>query len=131
MAGKGTWCCPSSGACWVAQPTIDPGGVPLGLTVTFQDLTREREVSQMKSDFVAFVTHQLRTPLAGIRWMLELATQEGASAEEMAAYLRDAGESVLRLSALVHHLLEASRLESGPLTIDPQRVPCWALPTKC
>ena len=34
---------------WVAQPTIDPGGVPLGLTVTFQDLTREREVSQVKS----------------------------------------------------------------------------------
>jgi signal transduction histidine kinase len=112
---------------WVAQPTIDPGGVPLGLTVTFQDLTREREVSQMKSDFVAFVTHQLRTPLAGIRWMLELATQEGASAEEMASYLRDAGESVLRLSALVNHLLEASRPESGRLTIEQQRVPLLGL----
>jgi signal transduction histidine kinase len=112
---------------WVAQPTIDPGGLPLGLTLTFQDLTREREVSQMKSDFVAFVTHQLRTPLAGIRWMLELATQEGASAEERASYLHDAGESVLRLNALVNHLLEGSRLESGRLAIEPQRVALLAL----
>ena len=59
--------------------------------------------------------------------MLELATQEGASAEEMASSLRDAGESVLRLSALVNHLLEASRLESGRLTIAPAAgCSCWA-----
>lgn len=112
---------------WVAQPTVDPGGATIGLTVTFQDLTREREVVRMKSDFVSFVTHQLRTPLAGIRWMLELATQSGTSAEETAAYLRDAGDSVLRLNALVNDLLDASRLESGKLTIEPQRVALRAL----
>ncbi|HEY7649615.1 MAG TPA: ATP-binding protein [Methylomirabilota bacterium] len=112
---------------WVAQPTIDPDGRPIGLTLTLQDMTREREVSRMKSDFVAFVTHQLRTPLAGIRWMLELAAQEGTDPQEAASYLRDAGESVLRLSALVNHLLEGSRLESGRLTIEPQRIALLAL----
>jgi signal transduction histidine kinase len=107
---------------WVAQPTVDAGGGTVGLTVTFQDLTREREVSRMKSDFVSFVTHQLRTPLAGIRWMLELATQQGTSTEESAAYLRDAGDSALRLTALVNDLLDAARLESRTLTIDPRQV---------
>ena len=61
---------------WVSQPTKDSAGVTSGFTLTFSDVTHEREVSRMKSDFVSFVTHQLRTPLAGIKWMLELAAQE-------------------------------------------------------
>ena len=48
----------------------------MGATLTLRDVTHEREVSQMKSDFVSFVTHQLRTPLSGIKWMLELAAEE-------------------------------------------------------
>ena len=48
---------------------------PVGFTLTLHDVTHERQVSQMKTDFVSFVTHQLRTPLAGIKWMLELAAQ--------------------------------------------------------
>ena len=60
---------------WVAQPTKNPGGTTTAFTLTFRDVTQEREVSRMKSDFVSFVTHQLRTPLSGIKWMLELAAQ--------------------------------------------------------
>src|SRR2546425_12869356 len=58
---------------WVAKPTRDRAGDGVGLTLTLQDVTKGREVSQMKSDFVSFGTHQLRTPLSGIKWMLELA----------------------------------------------------------
>ena len=61
---------------WVARPTRNAAGETVGATLTLRDVTREREVSQMKSDFVSFVTHQLRTPLAGLKWMLELAAQE-------------------------------------------------------
>jgi signal transduction histidine kinase len=90
--------------------------------VTFQDVTRERDVSRMKSDFVSFATHQLRTPLAGIRWMLELAAQRAAGDPETAGCIRDAAESAQRLTTLVNDLLDVGRLESGQLTIEPRAV---------
>jgi two-component system phosphate regulon sensor histidine kinase PhoR len=88
----------------------------VGLTITVQDVTQEREVSQMKSDFVSFVTHQLRTPLAGIRWMLELAAQTPELPDEASGYIRDGREAAARLISLVNDLLDVSRLESGKLT---------------
>lgn len=105
---------------WVGQPTRDAAGATIGLTLTLQDVTHEREVSQLKSDFVSFVTHQLRTPLSGIKWMLELAGQTSDISEELMSYLRDAGDSADRLIGLVNDLLDASRLESGTLKMKPE-----------
>ncbi len=105
---------------WVTQPTRDGSGAAIGLTLTLQDVTHERQVSQMKSDFVSFVTHQLRTPLSGIKWMLELAAQTPAIGEELMSYVRDASDSAERLIGLVNDLLDASRLESGSLKLKLQ-----------
>ena len=105
---------------WVGQPPRDAAGATIGLTLTLQDVTHEREVSQLKSDFVSFVTHQLRTPLSGIKWMLELAGQTSDISEELMSYLRDAGDSADRLIGLVNDLLDASRLESGTLKMKPE-----------
>lgn len=107
---------------WAGQPTINAAGATVGLTLTFQDVTQEREVSQMKSDFVSFVTHQLRTPLAGIKWLLELAVQGADVAEETRSYIQDARDAAERLVGLVNDLLDISRLESGKLTITPQEI---------
>jgi signal transduction histidine kinase len=103
---------------WVARPA---GAVAAGaaVTLTFQDVTQEREVSRMKSDFVSFVTHQLRTPLAGIRWMLELTAQGLPPDEEVTAFVADAREAAERLVGLVNDLLDISRLESGKILIAP------------
>src|SRR5437870_13205866 len=76
----------------------------------------------MKSDFVGFVTHQLRTPLAGIKWMLELASQEADLPAEAASYVQDAQAAAQRLIALVNDLLDIGRLERGKLSIAPQPV---------
>ncbi len=75
-----------------------------------------QDTLRMRNDFVSFVTHQLRTPLSGIKWMLELAA-EGTDAAEKASYIQDAHESADRLIGLVNDLLDASRLESGKLRI--------------
>lgn len=112
---------------WVSQPTKDSAGEPCGFTLTFHDVTHEREVSQMKSDFVSFVTHQLRTPLAGIRWMLELAAQEPGIPGEAASYVQDAREAAQRLIQLVNDLLDVSRLEQGKLTVAARPVDLGAL----
>ena len=79
-----------------------------------EDITESVEAEQLKSDFVAFVTHQLRTPLAGIRWMLELAQGEPVSAE-VASFVEDARVSAERLIALVNDLMEITQLEEGRL----------------
>ena len=106
----------------MSRPTKDSAGEPCGFTLTFHDVTHEREVSRMKSDFVSFVTHQLRTPLAGIRWMLELAAQEPGIPAEAASYVQDAREAAQRLIQLVNDLLDVSRLEQGKLTVTAQPV---------
>lgn len=79
-----------------------------------EDITSRKEAEQLKSDFVSFVTHQLRTPLAGIRWMLELAQQEQLDADA-ASFVDDARLSALRLISLVNDMLDIARLESGRL----------------
>jgi PAS domain S-box-containing protein len=80
-----------------------------------------QETLRMRNDFVSFATHQLRTPLSGIKWMLELAA-DGADAEEIQSYIGDARESADRLIRLVNDLLDASRLEGGKLRIVRERV---------
>ena len=107
---------------WVARPTKDALGAPTGLTLTFQDVTREREAEQMKSDFVSFATHQLRTPLAGIKWMLELASQEPGISQDAGSFIQDARASAERLIRLVNDLLDASRLERGKITVVSEPV---------
>jgi len=105
---------------WTAQPTKDASGETIGFTLTLSDVTHERQVSQMKTDFVSFVTHQLRTPLAGIKWMLELAAQTPQVPEEAGSYVEDARAAAERLIGLVNDLLDISRLESGKLTVTLQ-----------
>jgi len=111
---------------WTATPKPDER---LVYAVVHDATTRKRlehqthETMKMRNDFVSFVTHQLRTPLSGIKWMLELAADAADSAEK-ASYIGDAHESANRLIRLVNDLLDVSRLESGKLqvTIEPVRL---------
>lgn len=86
-----------------------------------EDITQRKEAEQLKTDFVSFVTHQLRTPLSGIRWMLDLARQNEMD-EETASFIADAYSSAERLIGLVNDLLDIGRLESGRLTGSPEPV---------
>jgi PAS domain S-box-containing protein len=85
-----------------------------------EDITERKHAEQLKADFVSFATHQLRTPLSGIRWLLELA-QQSEDREEMGSYIVDAHQSAQRLIDLVNDLLDASRLESGKMAVTPER----------
>jgi two-component system, OmpR family, phosphate regulon sensor histidine kinase PhoR len=97
---------------WSSLPARDGAGATVGVTLTFRDVTREREIDRMKSDFVSFVSHQLRTPLSGVKWALELVNEAGVP-EEALEYVRDARGAADRLIRMVNELLGISRLESG------------------
>jgi signal transduction histidine kinase/FixJ family two-component response regulator len=103
--------------CWTAQTTRDSAGSVDGLTLTVRDVTEERHVSRLKSDFVSFVTHQLRTPVSGINWLLELAAETPDVPEDLSGLLTDARQASGRLTRLVNDLLEIGRLESGRVAI--------------
>jgi len=97
-----------------------------GVSVFFRDVGERKRIEEelkstmkMQADFVSFVSHQLRTPLAGIRWMLELADGEENVPVDASNYIHDAQESTVRLVTLVNDLLNISRLERGKLEISP------------
>jgi PAS domain S-box-containing protein len=97
-------------------------GKPVRLIGAVSDITERKRAEQMKSDFVSFVTHQLRTPLSGVKWMLELAMDATDNPEEMLSFVQDARISTERLIRLVNDLLDTSRLERGRLEIVRQYI---------
>lgn len=81
----------------------------------------EAEVEARRREMVTWVSHDLRTPLAGIRAMTE-ALEDGV-APDPAAYHRRIREEVDRLAAMVDDLLALSRLQSGQWDLAPAMLP--------
>jgi PAS domain S-box-containing protein len=88
--------------------------------VTVHDETKDRELENMKIDFVSMAAHELRTPLAALRGYLELAMyQKTPQAKEEATQLvGKALKSTTELSGLINNLLDVSRIERGALTFN-------------
>ena len=95
----------------------------LGRLFVFRDVTHEREVDRMKTEFVSLVSHELRTPLTSIKGYTELVLDGDAGEidEEVEEYLSIVYKNAERLVALVNDLLDISRIESGrvQLNIEP------------
>jgi signal transduction histidine kinase len=82
-----------------------------------QSRERERRMDASRRQLVAWVSHDLRTPLAGLRAMAE-SLQDGI-ATDTGRYHRQILSEVTRLSAMVDDLFELSRIESGTLSLSP------------
>ena len=95
--------------------------------LTLRDVTEERRLSHVKSDFVSNASHELRTPLTNIRGYLEAiqdAVREGTPPEP--TFVAVAHTNALRMERLIDDLLELSRAESGGVPLDREEIP---LPT--
>ena len=104
------------------SPISSTSGAVASLAIIGRDITDRVQAQKMKSDFVSFVSHQLRTPLAGIKWMLELTAESPDLSTAAGEYVADARASADRLIHLVNDLLDVSRLEEGRLTVALQTV---------
>jgi len=85
-----------------------------GILLTLHDLTADRQVENTLREFVTNVSHELRSPLASVKVMVET-LQGGASEDKRMAqnFLSRINREVDRMNAMVEDLLELSRLESG------------------
>ena len=99
-----------------------------GVVTILHDLTRERELSQMKSDFVSKASHELRTPLSSIRAYVEMLV-DGEATDEKARheFYRIMQNETERLSRLIDNMLNISRIEAGIVQIDRENVDIKAL----
>jgi nitrogen-specific signal transduction histidine kinase len=90
-----------------------------GVVAVLHDVTHEREIAQLKNDFVSNVSHELRTPLASIKAYIELlvdgeAQDEAAKREFYDIIQNDAN----RLGRLIDNILNLSRMESGLAQVE-------------
>jgi signal transduction histidine kinase len=81
---------------------------------------RERRMDASRRQLVAWVSHDLRTPLAGVRAMAE-ALLDGI-AKDTPRYHHQILAEVTRLSSMVDDLFDLSRIESGTLSLSPDRI---------
>ncbi|MFP4138671.1 MAG: ATP-binding protein [Halomonas sp.] len=89
---------------------------------------RLRELDRLKDEFVAMVSHELRTPLTSIRAFAEILRESGDLPEEKRLHFLDVVvKESQRLSRLIEEILDLARLESGRLTLNPQRLDLVAL----
>lgn len=83
-----------------------------GALVMFQNVTEERHLDYLKSEFITLASHQLRTPLSAIRWYAELLDDARDTLnEEQRGYVDEIDHSVRRMIALLGALLHAARME--------------------
>jgi len=96
----------------------------LGCVLVFQDMTEERRVDIIKSEFIALASHQLRTPLSALQWYIELLEQDGLKSltKEQRQYIKEMSKSSSRMVNLVDALLRTAHLEGGKFTPAKEEV---------
>ncbi|MBP0004165.1 MAG: HAMP domain-containing protein [Cyanobacteria bacterium SBC] len=85
-----------------------------GISIAIQDITREVELNEAKSQFISNISHELRTPLFNIKSFIETLHEYGEdlSEAERQEFLETANHETDRLTRLVNDVLDLSRLES-------------------
>ncbi len=113
--------CGSSGlgACaWRSRPLRDGAGTPIGRSFVFRDLSQERELTALKSDFLSTVTHELRTPLTSVKGALQLVLAKSAALAPVERELLGISlKNADRLIRMINDLLDISQLELGKLDL--------------
>ncbi len=103
----------------VSAIAIPLGGDGAGVLLSLHDLTAFRQLETTRREFVSNVSHELRSPLASIRSMVETLSGGAIDDRQTAAdFIARIEQDVRRMDTLVSELLELSRLESGQVALD-------------
>lgn len=101
---------PIAGTCSLIR---DEKGDIIGIITVFQDVTKRHELDQMKDSFLSVAAHQLRTPLGGMRWSMELLLNGdlGRLPKSAKEVIQQLYENSQRMILLVNDLLTVARID--------------------
>lgn len=96
---------------------------PCGAVAVLHDITREKQIQQMKNDFVSHVSHELKTPLASIMAYSEMLSDGEANDEQTRKEFYSVIQNqAKRLNRLIEDILNVSRIESGLIKVNKEPV---------
>jgi len=97
------------------------GEEKLGTLVILHDVTREKMVERLKTEFVSLSAHQLRTPLSAIKWSLRMILDGdlGEITKEQREFIEKVYKSNERMINLINDLLDVTRIEEGRYLYKP------------
>ncbi len=103
----------------MVSPVRERSGALIGVVVVLRDFTEAHSLAHRQHEFVAIVSHELRSPLTSISGALEIALSEyaGRLNDKQKQYLTLARESCSALNHIVDDLLDVARAENGGMTI--------------
>ncbi|BCR03810.1 hypothetical protein DESUT3_08790 [Desulfuromonas versatilis] len=103
-----------------ASPISDREGQKLGLITILQDVTQEREIEHMKSEFVSLAAHELGSPLTSIVGFSEvLLAKPDISPKEQRRYIEIIRDQGFAMGEIIGSFLDISRIEAGqPLPLS-------------
>lgn len=96
----------------------------VGAVEVFYDITKEKELEQMRMDFLSLAAHQLRTPLSGIKWLIETMLRKipGEITKKQREYLDDIYKINEQMVRLVTDILSTIRLESEETLLKKEKI---------
>jgi len=99
----------------VSVMPVKRDGKEVGKIIILHNMTREKALEQMKTEFVSIAAHQLRTPLSGIKWILRMLLDGdmGALSVSQKEFLGKTYQNNERMIRLVNDLLNVARIEEG------------------
>lgn len=103
----------------LATPVLSEGNEVLGAVVVLRDITQQKELDRVKSDFLSVVSHELKTPLHSIKGFVDiiLMGKTGPVSETQRDFLGTVKQQAEALQNMINDLLEFSRLEAGQIKL--------------
>jgi PAS domain S-box-containing protein len=107
-----------------ASPIKDSRSKISSVSVVVLDITKEKQIDRVKTEFVSIASHQFRAPLSTMNWYVEmlLAEDVGKINEDQKKYLQEISIANKRMVNLVDDLLSVSRLDMGKFVLDITKI---------
>ena len=110
----------------LANPVLD-GGEPAGAVLVLLDVTEQEQREELRREFTANVSHELKTPLTSISGIAEIMRSGMVKPQDIQSFADDIYQEAHRLIALVEDIIRLSRLDEGAETLERENVNLFTL----